>query len=324
MTEVLVTGGTGFVGSNLVKRLVDCGYAVRVFDNNWRGSLDRLGDYGNQIDFIERDIRNSQAVDDAVSGVTWLFHLACINGTRYFYEMPDRVLEVGVKGALNTLEASLKHEVKRYILISSSEVYQEPTHIPTSEDERVIIPDVRNPRFSYSGAKIISELLVFNYLREADIDAIIVRPHNIYGPNMGFEHVIPEFIVKMLELSDNLTKTKINFQIQGCGRETRAFCYIDDAIDGLVICAEKGSDGQVYHLGTEEEVSIASLAHKVANNLGIQVYTKAGDLRRGSTSRRCPDTSKLRSIGYNPKVTLDEGLRKTCDWYVEYWRRERK
>ena len=122
------------------------------------------------------------------------FPLGFVNGTKFFYERPDLVLDVGIRGALNTIDAAKKYDVEKYIMASSSEVYQQPTVVPTTEDERIIIPDISNPRFSYSGGKILSELLTLHYFSNSDTQRIVFRPHNVYGPDMGWEHVIPEFM----------------------------------------------------------------------------------------------------------------------------------
>lgn len=318
MSNILVTGGSGFIGSALVKRLVDEGHSVTVFDNNSRGSRAKLGDYINDICFIEGDIRNADEVDKACKNMDTIFHLAYINGTKYFYEIPELVLEVGVKGAVNTLDAALKNNVGRYILASSSEVYQQPDVIPTPETERIIIPDVTNPRYSYSGGKIISELLAINYAHKG-LDTIIFRPHNIYGPDMGFEHVIPEFVCRMKALSCNFNKVKIDFPIQGTGKETRAFCYIDDFVDGLLLLMKKGRSGEIYHIGNDkEEIEILGLAEKIADLLGMSIRVTHTDLQKGGTLRRCPCIDKMRSLGYEPQIQLKEGLSKTVSWYLNH------
>lgn len=319
MDNILVTGGSGFIGSNLVKRLIVEGYNVKVFDNNFRGSKAKLGSFIQDIDFIEGDIRNYEAVDRACQGIDTIFHLAFINGTKYFYEAPDLVLEVGVKGAINTLDAAIKNNLKKYILASSSEVYQEPTIVPTSETERAIIPDINNPRYSYAGGKLISELMVSNYGRKELFETMIFRPHNVYGPNMGFEHVIPEFVLRMKELSGGFRKTAIDFPIQGTGKETRAFCFIDDFIDGLMIITKSGKPGELYHIGNDrEEVEIIYLAQQIASLLNIKLTVGHQELKKGGTSRRCPNIDKLRKLGYNPKISLTEGLKKTIEWYSNY------
>jgi nucleoside-diphosphate-sugar epimerase len=315
--NILITGGTGFVGSYLTKRLVDEGATVRVFDNNSRGSTKRLDDYIDRVEFVEGDIRNYHQVLEATRGIDTVFHLAYINGTENFYKVPEVVLDVGVKGAIHTIDAALECGVKNYIVTSSSEVYQEPTHIPTNEEERIIIPDIKNPRFSYSGGKIITELMTIHCTAKTDLKTVICRPHNFYGANMGQSHVIAEFIMLMKEISNNFTKKEIDFPIQGTGKETRSFCYIDDAIDALILCTIKGKDQEVYHLGTQSEISIENLAKLISDELGIRINIKQGRLKAGGTTRRCPDITKTRLLGFEPRVSLREGIKKMIDWYTD-------
>jgi UDP-glucose 4-epimerase len=316
MKKVLVTGGTGFIGSALVKRLVDDGYSVTVLDNNSRGSIDKLGKYINEIAFIKADVRDYNAVKMASQGVETIFHLAFINGTKYFYTKPHEVLEIGIKGAIHTLDAAIENQVKEYVLVSSSEIYQQPTTIPTPETERAIVPDILNPRYSYGGSKLLSELMTIHYAKKYGFRSVIVRPHNVYGPNMGYEHVIPEFYIKMKEASNNFEQSNITIEIQGSGTETRAFDYIDDFINGMMLCYVKGKENEIYHIGNDkEEISILTLLHKMADLLHLKVNVKHGEITMGSATRRCPNINKLRSLGFEPKVSLDEGLRKTLEWY---------
>ncbi len=315
--KILITGGTGFVGSNLTKRLVDGGASVRILDNNSRGMVRRLEGYLEKVDYREGDVTDFNQVYQACKGIDTLFHLAFINGTENFYRIPERVLEVGVKGALNTLDAAMRCGVSNYLVTSSSEVYQEPSHIPTSEEERLIIPDVKNPRFSYSGGKIITELLAIHYTAKTGLRTVICRPHNFYGPDMGVGHVIPQFILRMKTLSDNFRRKEIDFPIQGTGEETRSFCYIDDAVEGILLCATLGKSREIYHIGTEDEITIADLAKEIAGLLEFKINIIPGKRLPGGTRRRCPSIAKIRSLGYEPQTSLRKGLMKTTDWYTD-------
>lgn len=314
--KILITGGTGFIGSYLTKRLVDGGASVRIFDNNIRGMIRRLEGYLDKVEYIEGDVTDLDQVCEACEGINTLFHLAFINGTENFYRIPEKVLEVGVKGGLNTLDAAMRCGISNYLVTSSSEVYQEPTHIPTSEEERLVIPDVKNPRFSYSGGKIITELLAIHYTAKSSLRTVICRPHNFYGPDMGRGHVIPQFILRMKKLSENFVLRDIDFPIQGTGEETRSFCYIDDAVEGILLCATHGKSREIYHIGTEDEITIADLAKEIAGFLGLKINIIAGKRLPGGTRRRCPSTAKIHALGYGPKTSLRKGLKKTIDWYV--------
>lgn len=311
----LVTGGSGFIGAALVKRLVDRGYRVRVMDDNSRGAPRRLDGYLDRIEMAVGDVRDPAAVSVAAKGVDGICHLAYLNGTRFFYERPDDVLEIGVKGMVNVLDACAEHGIDELVLASSSEVYQTPPQTPTDESAPLIVPDVMNPRFSYGGGKIISELMAINYGRRRLKRVVIFRPHNVYGPDMGWEHVAPQFALKLAARLGQADP--IPFPIQGSGRETRAFIFIDDFIDGLMAVIEKGEHLNVYHIGTTEEVSVARFAEMVAEAAGRTITVEPGELTMGSTARRCPDIGKLAALGFAPKTSMAAGLAKTVRWYID-------
>ena len=313
--KILVTGGTGFIGSALVKALVREGHAVRSLDDQSRGRPYRLADVANDVEMFDGDVRDAAKVSQAVKGVDAVHHLACINGTETFYSKPQLVLDVAVRGMLNVLDACVEHGVGDLLFMSSSEVYQTPARVPTDEKAGFSIPDPLNPRYSYAGGKLISELLAINYGRGAAFNRVtIVRPHNVYGPDMGREHVIPQFALRMRELG---TTGPVPFPIQGDGSETRAFVYIDDFIDGTMRVVERGEHLGIYHVGTQEEVPISAIAHLVARALGRTITLVPGPLQKGGTPRRCPDITKLSALGYAPKWALADGIRVTAKWYDE-------
>lgn len=315
--KYLVTGGTGFIGSSLVRELVHEGHEVRVLDDNSRGRKHRIADIIDNVDLQVGDVRDPQAVDDAVKGVDCVCHLAYVNGTENFYSKPDLVLEVAVKGMTNILDACRKHGVGEFLLTSSSEAYQTPALVPTPEDVPLVVPDVMNPRYSYGGGKIISELLLVNRARTDFKRAIITRPHNVYGPDMGNGHVVPQFIKRIMELIAAQPEGVIDFPIQGTGQETRAFAYISDFVAGIKCALDHGEHMNVYNVGNDQEISMIDLLHKVAGYFGRELNVIKGPLLPGGTLRRCPDITKLRQLGYEPHISLDEGLALTVAWHKE-------
>jgi nucleoside-diphosphate-sugar epimerase len=315
--RILVTGGSGFIGSGLVKALVRVGNRVRVLDDNSRGNARRLKEVAADIDFVAGDIRDAEAVAAAAAGMDEVHHLAFVNGTEFFYKAPDLVLDVGVRGMINVIDACRRHSIGTLLLASSSEVYQTPPKIPTDETVPLTVPDPLNPRYSYGAGKLISEIMAINYGRKFFERVLIFRPHNVYGPDMGFEHVIPQFALRLHALAEQHPAGPLRFGIQGTGAETRSFCFIDDLVAGILVMREKGEHLGIYHVGTMEEVTIADLARRVARAAGREVDLVAGEAAAGGTLRRCPDISKLAGLGYKPRVPLDEGLRPTLDWY---WR----
>jgi nucleoside-diphosphate-sugar epimerase len=311
----LVTGGAGFIGSAIVRRLLADGESVRVLDDYSRGSPRRLADVSKDIESVSGDVRNSAAVDRACTGVDSIIHLASVNGTEFFYTKPETVLEVGIKGMLNVIDAAIHHDVAELVVASSSEVYQTPDHVPTAEDAELSIPDPLNPRYSYAGAKIASELLALNYGRKHIGRVLIFRPHNVYGPDMGDEHVIPQLTTRLLALAGG--PGPVDLPIQGTGNETRSFVYIDDLVEGVSCILAKGEHMNIYHVGTPDEISIAELALRIGAACGVAVHPVPSAPAAGGTPRRCPDISKLQRLGYAPRVSLDAGLAKTVAWYRE-------
>jgi nucleoside-diphosphate-sugar epimerase len=314
---ILVTGGSGFIGSALVKALLRAGHKVRVLDDNSRGHPRRLKDVASDVEFVQGDIREADAVQQAVKGVDEVHHLAFVNGTEFFYSAPELVLDVGVRGMINVIDACRQQGVGTLVLASSSEVYQTPPEIPTAENAPLTVPDPLNPRYSYGAGKLISEIMAINFGRKFFERVLIFRPHNVYGPDMGFEHVIPQFALRLHALAARQPAGRLDFCIQGSGEETRSFCFVDDLVAGVMVMRDEGEHLGIYHVGTTEEVAIATLARRIAQVAGREINLVAGPPAAGGTPRRCPDISKLSRLGYKPRVALDEGLKPTLDWY---WR----
>jgi nucleoside-diphosphate-sugar epimerase len=316
MTRYLVTGGTGFIGAALVRRLVAAGHHVRVLDNNSRGAARRLGKLAQEVELVEGDIRDFALVRRAAKGMQSCLHLVFINGTEFFYTRPELVLDVGIRGMLSVLDACREEGVRELVLASSSEVYQLPPTIPTPEDVPLSVPDVHNPRYSYGGGKIACELMALNYGRTGFERVMIFRPHNVYGPDMGWEHVLPQFILRAADAAAAHPRGPVPFPILGDGSQTRAFVHVDDLAEGVLAMLARGAHLQVYHVGNPVEVTIRSIAERVLRHMGRDPEIIPGQTPAGETPRRCPDISKLRALGYAPKISLDQGLPPMIDWYL--------
>lgn len=316
MKKAVVTGGGGFIGAYLVRRLVADGWKVAVVDNLARGRATRLAAVMNDIEWHQADVRDANVMLAAVEGAEVLFHLAAVNGTQNFYDHPDLVLDVGLRGALTAVESAAKAGVADLVVASSAEVYQTPPVVPTDESVPLTLPDSLNPRYSYGGSKIVTELIAFNYHRDAFRKVQAFRPHNVYGPDMGWKHVLPQFIMRAKELVEQHPTGTVPFPIQGDGQETRAFCYVDDIVDGILTMHDKGEHRSVYHIGNEEMVTISELVHAVARVFGREFEIQASALAEGGTRVRCPDIGKMRALGFSPRVDLAEGVRRTAQWYL--------
>ncbi len=304
----LVTGGTGFIGSNICKLLLQNNHEVKIFDNNSRGSLKRIKGLKKKIKFIKGDIRNRVLLDKALKNTDAVIHLAYVNGTKYFYTKPVIVLDIAVKGILNVIEGCLENKVKELYLASSSEVYQTPIKIPTDENEPLKIPNIFNPRYSYGGGKILTELMGIHYGKKYFKKLIIFRPHNVYGANMGNEHVVPEFINRFKFLKGK------NFKIQGNGNEIRSFIYIDDFLQAFNLILKKGKHLNVYNIGTAEKVKIKDLAYKLSKIFNKKIALKKTLLPKGGTKIRMPNINKIKKLGFKQKYNLENGLRKILNY----------
>jgi len=301
----LVTGGTGFIGSNICELLIKKNYKVKVFDNNSRGSIKRIEKIRKKIKFIKGDIRNKKSLNKAIKNCDAVIHLAYVNGTKYFYSKPVLILDIAIRGIQNVIECCIKNKIKELYLASSSEVYQTPNKIPTDEHEPLKIPNIFNPRFSYGGGKILTELIGVHYGKKYFKKLIIFRPHNVYGSDMGNEHVIPEFINRFRTLRNK------KFRIQGTGNEIRSFIYIEDFLQAFNLILNKGRHLNIYNIGTSEKIKIKNLAYKLGKIFNKKIILNNMSLRKGGTKIRVPNINKIKDLGFKQKFNLTQGLRKT-------------
>ena len=300
----LVTGGTGFIGSNICKLLLRKNYVVKIFDNNFRGSLDKIQNIKKKVKFIKGDIRNRKSLNKAMKKTDAVIHLAYINGTKYFYTKPILTLDIAMKGIINVIDLCIKNKVKELYLASSSEVYQTPIKIPTDEKEPLKIPNIFNPRYSYGGGKILSELIGIHYGKKYFKKLIIFRPHNVYGQDMGQEHVIPEFIKRFKSLKGN------NFKIQGTGNEIRSFIYIEDFLNAFNLLLNRGRHLNIYNIGTTEKIKIKDLASILSKIFKKKIRLKKTPGAKGGTKIRLPNINKIIKLGFKPKFNLNKGLKR--------------
>ncbi len=303
MKRILVTGGFGFLGAAIANRLADEGHLVTVLDDGSRGARRRLIDPDKRFSVQKADVRrvNFGAAFDSV------WHLAAVNGTVNFYKDPYRVLDVQLGGTLRIVRECRQYGVPEIVLFSSSEVYHDAPDIPTDESVPLTVPNPLNPRYSYAGSKIASELVVLH----SGIERVLVlRPHNVYGPDMGYEHVMPQFVMRM---------DGFDFKLRGDPNATRAFIHVSDFVEGALAAWKHGEKRGIYHVGTEYEVRMEALAHEVARMMGknpIRVVPAPG--LEGGPARRCPNTAKLRQLGWQPKMPLAVGLPQFVQWMQEH------
>jgi len=308
MKKFLVTGGSGFIGSSITRHLVESGHAVRVLDNNSRGQLSRLSDIKEEFEFCEGDIRNEGLVQDSLKNIDAVVHLAYINGTANFYSHPEEVLDIAIRGMQNIVNGLKHSKVSELYLASSSEVYQKPYLFPTPESVPLVVPDPFNPRYSYGLGKIVQEFMALHATPSLN-KKVIFRPHNIYGPDMGTLHVVPELFLK---ISNDESPTVV---LKGDGSQARSMCEIQDFIQGFSLLLSNEKVPEIINIGTSFETTILELALEIARQLGAEKKFLAGVAPNGETDRRLPDISKLRELGYIPTVSVRDGIAKYCAWF---------
>ena len=311
MTRVLVTGGAGFIGSAIVELLLLEGEEVCVFDDFSRGNKSNLENVAGDVELISGDIRDLSAIKKAMYKIDSVFHLAYINGTESFYSKPNEVFDVAIKGIQNLCEIINVQGLERFFLASSSEVYQEPDIFPTPEDVALVVPNIYNPRYSYGLGKIVQEFYTVHALKNVKYKTIF-RPHNIYGPNMGFQHVIPELFLRMRTESSN------KLRLKGDGLQSRSFCEIRDFISGLRLLLHNNAPCDIFNIGTADEITIRDLAYKIAKLLNLDLEIQPGNKPLGETARRLPNLSKIERIGYQPVIDLDAGLTTYYNWFESF------
>lgn len=324
MKKILITGGAGFIGYHLAKRLASQGHQITLADNFFRGKRD--ADFQALIKkpnvrFIKADLTESKSWHKLGGGYDQVYHLVGINGTKLFYKIPHEVLRIGISTTMNALEwfrsKNNKPEAK-ILYTSSNEAYASALEafgklpIPTPENVPLVIADTYNPRWSYGGQKLIGELFFIHYAKAYNFRMSIVRPHNFYGPRAGYDHVIPEII-------ERVSAQQEPFPIFGAD-DTRSFCYIDDAVAAIQkVMESKKTDGGTYHIGTKEETRIKTLAEHLFKLMGWKpkkIIIKKSPA--GSVKRRLADVSKIRKhVGHRAKTPLKTGLQKTIEWYLE-------
>ena len=317
--KILITGGAGFIGYHLTKCLIDKKYTIKVIDKNpfyfYKKKFKNLKKNAN---FTYTQIDLNSRIQTKFNNFSHVFHLAASLGVKNINENPSETFKNNINSLINLVD-NLKKNSPNCILIyfSSSEVYsplvqKKLTKIPTSEDIDLLINKEIINRDSYYLSKILGEKI----LQLSGLKHIILRPHNIYGPNMGFRHVISELIKKM---AGSKRGGKINCKIFS-PNHTRSFCYIDDAIRQIIsISFNKKSQNEIVNIGNStEEIKIYELAKLIKNILKSSVILEKGEITPGSPSRRVPDMKKnIKITKIRKLISLDEGIKKTINWVCE-------
>jgi UDP-glucuronate decarboxylase len=318
--RILVTGGAGFIGLHLAARLSeDDASEVTVVDDFSRGAGD--------VAFMELEARENvrTVAGDLTDRAAWgrlgegydeVFHLAAIIGVRNVLERPYDVVRVNALATLHLLDWLVAGGGRKVLFSSTSEAYAwtQRFHrlpVPTPEDVPLALTDLADPRSSYAGSKTFGELAVTQCCRVYGLPFVIVRFHNVYGPRMGREHVIPELFERATAGQHPLVVYSADHR--------RAFCYVSDAVDALVAAMRSPrADGHTINVGNDrEEIAIRELANRILDWAGVDAPLAEREAANDPIQRRCPDLTRARELlGYEPRVDLERGLDLTLSWYA--------
>ena len=320
--NVLILGGAGFIGFNVAKYLAaNRDYRLTIADNFMKKNRDEEFDslvnkYGIKV--IEDDFSYPGAYDKLDNKYDQVYMMAALVGVDNANSKPHEVIRINTSLTLYTLEWIRRSTIGKVVFASTSENYAGTVDafgyaIPTPEEVPLTIKDIAHPRFTYAVTKILGESGFLNYSKMLGFETTIIRYHNVFGPRMGFNHVIPHLVIRF-------RNDENPYKIYGHD-QTRDFCYITDAVIGTVLAMETpGTNGQIYHLGTGVEITIEELTRATGELMGFKGEYIYAPTYPGSVSRRSPDITKSKKeLGFEAKVNWKDGLKETVDWYNAYF-----
>jgi len=315
--RVLVTGGAGFIGSHLVDALLSQGHEVLAVDDLSTGRLENLKQAMSApgFQFVEGSVMDPILVNGLVSRVDEVFHLAAAVGVKFVLDNPLRSLITNIRGTEVVLEAAHKNGNKKVILFSSSEVYGKSASVPFREGDDRLLGPTSVLRWSYAASKSVDEFLALGYYHECRLPVVVVRCFNTCGPRQSphYGMVIPRFVERALRNEPLL--------VYGDGLQSRCFSSVHDVIRGVLMLAEEPrAHGEVFNIGTMEEISVGELAQRIiahsgsSSKLELVEYAAIYGSRFEDMQRRVPSLDKIHAlVGYEPRVTLDHLLHETID-----------
>lgn len=308
--RIFVTGGAGFIGSTLVERLIRDNEIV-VYDNLLRNAIRERPLYGHRnLTLVEGDVLDAERLKQAMEGAQIVVHMAAIAGIDTVIKSPTRTMRVNMLGSANVMEGALELSgCERVLCFSTSEVFG--THAFRSEEtDHTVMGAVGEARWTYAVSKLAGEHLAHAYFKEFGLPTVVVRPFNIYGPGQVGEGAIHVFVKRAIQNED--------LDVHGDGNQIRAWCYIDDMVDGLLLCLERPEAiGESFNIGNSRAVvTIYGLANTVLRVTGSSSRIRFTRKDYVDVELRVPQVEKARRIlGFEAKVDLEEGIKRTAEWY---------
>lgn len=301
--KTLVTGGAGFIGSNLVKTLLAKGDEVTVIDNLSSGYKKNLPNL-SEINFIEGDIRDCSLLEKNMSGIEIIYHLAASVGNKRSIDHPFLDADINVNGTLYLLEAARKFNVNKIVTTSSAGIFGELKTLPIQENHPI------EPRTPYGCSKLYAEKITLSYAELYDIEAVCLRYFNVYGPHQYYDaygNVIPIFVFKMLNAE--------NIQIFGDGEQTRDFVNVSDVVQANIKAATTSGISGAYNIASGTKISINTLVQKLKEVSGLNPFIEYKAMRPGDVRDSLADISAAKNaFAYSPKVDLTDGLKEYFRW----------
>lgn len=303
-SNVLVTGGAGFIGSELVRQLCGLNAKVTILDDFSSGDANNLK--GLDVTIVNGDVRNEKLMKKVVEDQEKIFHLAARPFIPTCYKRPKEFFEVNAMGTMNVMLAAMKKNPELIVHVSSSEVYGSAQYVVMDENHPTL------PHSTYAVSKLAADRMCFTLYKEHGLPITTIRPFNTYGPRETHPYIIP---VAIYQLSKGNTLRLGNLET------SRDFTYVGDTVRGLVLAGEnKHAIGAVINLGTGKEIKMCDLVYLIARLMGksdVDIFLDKSKLRTLDVDRLVADGSKAQKIlGWEPKVSLEEGLRRTIDWFV--------
>ncbi len=304
---VLVTGGAGFIGSNIADHLISEGHKVRILDDFSTGSMDNIKHLEGKIELVKGSISDKKTVEEAADGVEYILHEAAQTSVVDSIRNPAKTWDTNIKGTKLLLNAAVKNDVKKIILASSANIYGTSPKLPKREDMHV------KPNSPYGNSKLMNEVMAKKYHDDHGLEAVCLRYFNVYGPRQnpesGYSGVISKFIGWMADGKSPL--------IYGDGKQTRDFIYVEDVVHANMLAMKNRKiKCDIFNIATGKETSLNEIVETLNGILGTNLKANYDEERMGDIRRSVADISKARKIlGFKPKYSLKAGLKKTIEWY---------